>query len=203
MEQIDNIYGFPVIQNEKDGTVEIKSDCDYPQQSQECESLYHGIERQFIEIEKLKYPLNIKEWKVIIEPTEENIKNYFSPEGIMNYLEEIKPRLTDTKTFFKIEVSYSKEKELPNIILHFYRVNHEDKLNIRNTDSFSYRCFIEYNIKQLTPERITSLKENNINHKWIKNIPLFPVEMIKFDLDNNIKNFKHQELNKEYFQELW
>lgn len=202
MEQIDNIYGFPVIQNEKDGTVEIKSDCDYPQQSQECKSLYHGIERQFIEIEKLKYPLNIKEWKVIIEPTEENIKNYFSPDGIMNYLEEIKPSLTDTKTFFKIEVSYSKEKGLPNIILHFYRVNYEGKLNIRNADTFSYRCFIEYNIKQFTPERITSFKENNINFKWIKNIPLFPVEMIKLDEENNIKKFKHQELNKDYFQEL-
>ena len=77
MIKLDDIYGFPVIQNEKDGTVEIKSDCDYPQQSEECESLYHGIERQFIEIEKLKYPLNIKEWKVIIEPTEENIKEAF------------------------------------------------------------------------------------------------------------------------------
>lgn len=199
MIKLDDIYGFPVIQNEKDGTVEIKSDCDYPQQSAECESLYHEIERQYIAIEKLKYPLNIEEWKVIIEPTEENINNYFSPEGIMNYLEEIKPRLIDTKTFFKIEVSYSKGKKLPNIILHFYRVNHKGKLNIRNVDAFSYRCFIDYNIKQLTPERISFLKETNINYKWIKNIPLFPVEMIKFDKNNNIKKFKYQELNKEYF----
>lgn len=199
MIKIDDIYGFPVTQNEKDGTVEIKSDCDYPQQSAECENLYHEIERQYIAIEKLKYPLNIEEWKVIIEPTEENRNNYFSPEGIMNYLEEIKPRLIDTKTFFKIEVSYSKGKELPNIILHFYRVNHEGKLNIRNIDAFSYRCFIDYNIKQLTPERISFLKEKNINYKWVKNIPLFPVEMIKFDKDKNIKKFKYQELNKEYF----
>ncbi len=199
MIKLDDIYGFPVIQNEKDGTVEIKSDCDYPQQSAECESLYHEIERQYIAIEKLKYALNIEEWKVIIEPTEENINNYFSPEGIMNYLEEIKPRLIDTKTFFKIEVSYSKGKKLPNIILHFYRVNHKGKLNIRNVDAFSYRCFIDYNIKQLTPERISFLKETNINYKWIKNIPLFPVEMIKFDKNNNIKKFKYQELNKEYF----
>jgi hypothetical protein len=203
MIQLEHIYGFPVIKNEKDGTVEIESNCDYPQQSVECETLYRGIDRQFIEIEKLKYPLNIKEWKVIIEPTEKNIKNYLSSDGIINYLEEIKPRIIDTKTFFKIEVSYSKGKELPNIILHFYQVNYEGKLNIRNADTFSSRCFIDYNIKQLTPERISSLKENNINYKWIKNIPLFPVEMIKFNKDNKINKFKHQELNKGNFQELW
>lgn len=203
MIKLDNIYGFPVMKNKKDGTVEIESNCDYPQKSVECETLYHGIERQFIEIEKLKYPLNIKEWKVKIEPTDENLKKYFSPDGIMNYLEEIKPRLIEIKTFFKIEVSYSKGKELPNIILHFYQVNYEGKLNIRNSDAFSYRCFIEYNINQLTTLRLTTLKENNINYKWIKNIPLFPVEMIKFDKEKNINKFIHQELNKDYFQELW
>ena len=44
MIKLDDIYGFPVCKNEKDGTIEIDSNCEYPQQSEECENLYQSIE---------------------------------------------------------------------------------------------------------------------------------------------------------------
>ena len=199
MIKLDDIYGFPVCKNVKDGTIEIDSNCEYPQQSEECENLYQSIECVFIEEQKLNFPLNINEWKAIIEPTEKNIKHYYSPEGIILYLQQFKTRLIDKTTFFKLEVHYSQDKSLPNIILHFYEVNYKDNLKVVNTYDFSDRCSVKYNTEQLTPDRIINLEDNNINYKWIRHIPLFPVEVIKFDDDKNIKKFNHQELNKTSF----
>jgi hypothetical protein len=196
--KLQDIYGFPVSKNEKDGTIEIDSNCEYPQQSEECENLYQNIESVFIEEQNLNFPLSIKEWKEIIEPTEENIKQYYSQEGIMLYMQQFKTRLIDTTTFFKLEVNYSQDKSLPNLILHFYEVNYKHTLNVFNTYNFSDRCFIKYNIDQLTPDRIINLGKNKINYEWIRHIPLFPLEVIKFEGDN-IKNFNHQELNKSLF----
>jgi hypothetical protein len=199
MIKLDDIYGFPVFKNEKDGTIEIDSNCEYPQQSEECENLYQSLESVFIEEQNLNFPLNIIEWKAVIEPTEDNIKQYYSPDGIKLYMQQFKTRLIDTTTFFKLEVYYSKDKSLPNLILHFYEVNYKDSLNINNTYDFTDRCFVKYNTEQLTSNRIINLEDNNINYKWIRHIPLFPIEVIKFDEDKNIKKFNHQELNKSSF----
>lgn len=203
MQKLEDIYGFPVCKNEEDGTIEIDSNCEYPQQSEECENLYQSIECVFIEEQNLNFPLNIKEWKTIIEPTEENIKQYYSPEGIISYMQQFKTRLIDTTTFFKLEVHYSQDKILPNLILHFYEVKYKDTLNINNPNDFSDRCFVKYKTDQLTADRVINLGINNINYKWIRHIPLFPIEAIKFDGDN-IKKFNHQELNKSSFtDEIW
>jgi hypothetical protein len=199
MKKLKDLYGFPVFKNEDDGTYEIENDCNYPQENRACKKLYVSIERLFIEEQNLNFPLNLKEWKAVIEPTAENIKQHFSPDGIMLYMQQFKKRLLDTTTFFKLEVNYSKNKSLPNLILHFYEVNYKDTLNVVNTYDFSDRCFVKYNTEQLTPDRIINLGENNINYEWIRYIPLFPVEVIKFDEDKNIKKFNHQELNKSSF----
>ena len=198
MIKLEDIYGFPVCKNEKDGTYEIENDCNYPQENRACKKLYVSIERLFIEEQNLNFPWNLKEWKAVIEPTEENIKKYFSPDGIILYMQQFKKRLTDTTTFFKLEVNYSKDKSLPKLILHFYEVNYKDTLNVVNTYDFSDRCSVKYNTEQLTPDRIINLEDNNINYKWIRHIPLFPVEVIKFE-GENIKNFNHQDLNKSLF----
>ena len=196
MKKLKDVYGFPVINNKKDGTIGIESNCEYPQQSFDCTCLFQNIERIFIEAEKLEYPLNIKEWKVILEPSKENIDEYYSVKGTIKYLQEIKNRLTDTITFFKPEVYYAKDQNLPNIIFHFYQVNYEGTLNIGNSYDFSDNCFIHYkNTDQLTPDRIQNLEKENIKYRWIRHIPFFPLERITFDSDNNITNFRHQELN--------
>lgn len=196
MKKYDDLYGFPVKKNEVEGIIEIDSNCNYPSQSIECKDLFQGIERLFINEEKLKYPLNINESKVVLKPTKENIENYFSIEGIKRYLEEIKSRLIGTITFYKPEVHFGKNKLLPSLILHFYQVNYNGKLNINNSYEFSNKCFINYNDKeQLSPDRVSNLDNHKINSEWIRHIPLYPIELIKFDSQNNIISFRHQELN--------
>ena len=117
-------------------------------------------------------------------------------------MQEHKNKLIDTTTFFKPEVFYSREQELPNLILHFYQVNYTGKLNIYNSYGFVNKCRIKYkDMKQLTPERIENLKQKGIIADWIRNIPLFPAEQIKFDEQDIIMNFKFQELNKSNFSD--
>lgn len=202
MIELEDFLGFPARLNKEKGTVEFDSNCEFPNQSKECTKLFESIERLFIEDGQLKYPLNIEYWKAVFEPTEENIKKYYSPEGIKIYAQELKNRFIDNTTFLKPEIKYGKDKVLPNLILHFYQVNYSGKLNIYNSNGFVNKCSIEYkDMKQLTPDRIDSLKQKGINVNWIRNIPLFPAEQIKFDKQDIIMDFKFQELNKSNFIE--
>lgn len=202
MRELEDFLGFPARINREKGVVEIESNCNYPNQSKNCLKLFESVERLFIDEARLKYPLNLKLWKVIIEPTEENISNYYSYDGIKHYLQEHKKRLIDTTTFFKPEIFYGIDQELPNLIFHFYQVNYSGKLNIYNSYGIINACSIKYkDIKQLTPDRIESLKKNGINADWIRNIPLFPAEKIEFDEQDIIMDFKFQELNKSNFND--
>jgi hypothetical protein len=197
MIELDDFYGFPARLDKEKGTVEIESNCFYPNQSNECKELLESIERLFIDEAKLKYPLNINHWKVIFEPTQENIKKHYSTDGIMIYLQEIKKRLIGNAIFLKPEVTFGKSAELPYFILHFYQVNYEEKLNIRNSFDFVDKCSILYkDMNQLTDDRIQNLIDNGVDIDWIRSIPLIPVEQIKFDNKGTILKFKFQELNK-------
>lgn len=200
MIELEDFLGFPTSVDKENGTIEIHSNCEFPNQSKNCKRLFESVERLFIEDAQLKYPLNIKYWKAIFEPTEENLKKYYSHEGIKIYAQELKNRFIDNTTFLKPEINYGKDKVLPYLILHFYQVNYTGKLNIYNSYGFVNKCSIEYkDLKQLTPERIENLKQKRININWIRNIPLFPAEQIKFDKQNVIMDFKFQELNKSNF----
>ncbi|WP_396137541.1 hypothetical protein [Flavobacterium sp.] len=202
MRELEDFLGFPARIDREKGTVEFESNCEFPNQSHECKKLFESIERLFINEVNLKFPLNIKEWKAIIEPTDENISTYYSHDGIKHYMQQHKNKLIDTITFFKPEVFYGRNKELPSLILHFYQVNYTGKLNIYNSYGFVNKCHIKYkDIKQLTPDRIESLKQKGINVNWIRNIPLFPAEKIEFDEQDIIMDFKFQELNKSNFND--
>jgi hypothetical protein len=201
MIDLPDFYGFPARLNKEKGTVDIQTNCEFPSQNKECKKLYESIERLFIDEAQLKYPLNIKYWKAVFEPTQENIKKYYSPEGIKVYVQELKNRFIGNITFLKPEIHYGKDKELPYLILHFYQVNYDEKLNIHNSYGFVNKCSIEYkDLKHLTPDRKQNLIQNGINVNWIRNIPLFPAEQIKFDNQDTIMDFKFQELNQSNFK---
>jgi hypothetical protein len=104
MKELEDFLGFPARINREKGTVEFETNCNYPNQSDECAKLFESIERIYIDELKLKFPMHIKEWKAIIEPTNENLSNYYSHDGIKHYLQQHKNKLIDTITFFKPEV---------------------------------------------------------------------------------------------------
>lgn len=206
MKTLPTLFGFEAYRNEEDCTIEIDNNCIFPQISDECRKLYQAIERMLIAEEQLKYPLKIDEWNTIIEPTKENIEKYYSLEGFKLFVEENKDKFIDTVTFYKPEIEYANEEDdLPNIIFHFYKVSYEDELNILTTFDFSDYCFISYkDTNQFTDSRIEKLVNSGINEILIQYIPMFPIEIIKFNENGNIINFRHQELNKPiYNNKIW
>lgn len=199
MEEIDNIYGFPVIYNKEEQTLIIKNNCGSQHQNRACRKLYQLLEQIYILYEKLQYPLRINEWIAVLEPTDENIEKYYSAKGISTFITENKIRLNNTITFFKPEVNYYKNQELPNLIFHFFQVSYDGKLDIDDSFELSDRCFINYkDTKQFTPLRIKKLQQKGIDYKMIKDIPLLPIERIQFDKNGKLVEFKHTDFNKTY-----
>lgn len=195
MEELKKIYGFPVKRNEK--SVEIHSDCCFPQQSDECYRLYLAIQKIIIEEEKIKFPLKLKKYKSIIKPTAENLNNFFSMNGLMKYNQQYYSRLKDTITFYKPEIYFNKGNNLPTMILHYFELNYEGKLDIKNADDLSAKSMVHTKDINITTERIDELEKHHISIEWLKFIPLLPMERIKFDEQGNVMEFKHQKLNTE------
>jgi hypothetical protein len=193
MEDLEEIYGFPVFQ-EKENMV-IDTNCNYPQQSSACKRLFVALESIKLEDENIIFPLKVKRWSVIIDPTEENIIQYFSMRGIMRYIEQYHSRLKDTITFFKPEVYFPSKYSLPVLTLHFYELNYEGRLNISNAYQLSNLCMIDVRDIKITPYRLYELEKYNIDVDWFKHLPFLPMELIKFDETGNIMEFQHQKLN--------
>ncbi len=206
MKTIPSLFGFKATKNEEDCTISIDNNCTFPQISDECKLLYQAIERMLIAEEELNYPLKIEEWNLIIEPTNENILKYYSLDGFKLFIDENKDKFIDTITFYKPEIVYvNDEVDLPKIIFHFYNVSYEDDLNILCTLDFSDNCFIYYkNTNQFTASRIEKLIDSGVNEILLQYIPMFPMEIIKFNENGDTINFRHQELNKPiYNNKIW
>ena len=206
MKTIPSLFGFKATKNEEDCTISIDNNCTFPQISDECKLLYQAIERMLIAEEELNYPLKIEEWNLIIEPTNENIEKYYSLDGFKLFIDENKDKFIETITFYKPEIVYvNDEDDLPYIIFHFYKVSYEGELNILTTFDFSDNCFISYKFtNQFNARRIEKLIDSGINEILIQYIPMFPVEIIKFNEYGDIKDFRHQELNKPiYNNKIW
>ncbi len=194
MRKVEKLHGFPVEKDNEKGIVIIKSDCDHPLQSNACKSLYQDIEKLILKDEKIKFPVNVHEWQVIIEPTEQN-KMYYSFEGILKYINQYKKRIIGTTTLFKPEIYFNEKYNLPIITLHFYLLSYNGELFVENSTHLSNIFLISVKDILITPERRKKLEENNINVEWIKHIPFLPMELIKFDDNGNVQEFTHQKLN--------
>lgn len=193
MEDLDKIYGFPVEQ--EDENVIIHTNCNYPQQSSACKRLFMALESIKLEDENIVFPLKVKRWSLIIDPTEENITQYFSMKGIMSFIQKYYSRLKDTITFFKPEVYFPSKYSLPVLNLHFFELNYEGRLNISNAYQLSTLCMIVVKDIKVTPYRLYELEKYNIDVDWFKHLPFLPMEQIKFDKTGNIMEFKNQKLN--------
>lgn len=194
MKEVDTIFGFPIIRDKENKTATIQSDCNHPFQSSACKSLYKEIEKVILQDEKVKFPLDFNEWQLIIEPSQENLI-YYSYKGLLSFIEQYKNRIKGTITFFKPEIHYRENFDVPVITLHFYEITYDGKLVVKNIDDFISKCLIPTRNIKFTPDRIRILEENNINVEWMKHIPFLPMEPIKFDNEENIKDLSHQKLN--------
>ena len=196
MKKLQSYLGFD-INLDNDGNVVISDMCEYPQLSKNCQTFYNKLELIKIDESKITFPIQLKEWVVTISPTDKvTIMEYFKIDGIKKVVEENKSKLIDEVTFIKGEIYYAKKSKYPKLAVHFYQVVEDDGFLVENPSELIYYFEIFYdNPKQFTPKRIDDL-EKFVNTQELFQIPFLPVELVRFDKNNNIAPFQNHELAK-------
>lgn len=196
MKKLDPIFGFD-INFDDEGNVVINDMCKYPQLSKNCQTFFNKLEHIKIDECEITFPTQLKEWAVIISPTDkETITEYFKIDGIKKVVEENKSKLIDKVTFIKGEIYYNKKSKYPKLAVHFYQVVDEGSVLIDNAIMMVDFCEIYYeNTNQFTKKRIADL-EKYVNTQELFQIPCLPIEMVRFDENGNIKDFENHLLAK-------
>ena len=196
MKKLESYLGFD-INLDNEGNVVINDMCEYPQLSKNCQTFYNKLELIKIDESKISFPIKLKEWVVTISATDKDaIMEYFKIDGIKKVVEENKSKLIDKVTFIKGEIYYPKKSKYPKLAVHFYQVVEEHGFLVENPYDLIYYFEIFYdNPKQFTPKRIDDL-EKFVNTQELFQIPFLPIELVRFDKDNNIAPFQNHELAK-------
>lgn len=196
MKKLESIFSFDV-NFDDEGNVVINDMCEYPQLSINCQTFYNNLEQLKIDESKITFPTQLKEWVVTISPTDkETITEYFNIDGIKKVVEENKSKLIDKITFVKGEIYYPKKSKYPKLAVHFYQVVEEHGFLVENPNDLIYYFEIFYdNPKQFTPKRIADL-EKFVNTQELFQIPFLPIELVRFDENDNIKDFENHLLAK-------
>lgn len=196
MKKLESYLGFD-INLDDDGNVVINDMCEYPQMNKNCETFHRKLELIKIDESKITFPIQLKAWVVTISATDkQTIQEYFRIDGIKKVVEENKSKLIDKVTFIKGEIYYPKKSKYPKLAVHFYQVVEEHGFLVENPNDLVYYFEIFYdNPKQFTPKRIADL-EKFVNTQELFQIPCLPVELVRFDEDNNITPFLNHELAK-------
>ena len=196
MKKLESYLGFD-INLDDEGNVVINDMCEYPQLSKNCQTFYNKLELIKIDESKITFPIQLKEWVVTISPTDKDtIMEYFKIDGIKKVVEENKSKLIDKVTFIKGEIYFAKKNKYPKLAVHFYQVVEEGGVEIYDEFEMVDLCQIYYaSTKQFTPKRIADL-EKFVNTQELFQIPCLPIELVRFDKNNNITPFLNHELAK-------
>lgn len=196
MKKLESYLGFD-INLDDEGNVVINDMCEFPQMTKNCFTFHRKLELLKIDESKITFPTQLKEWVVTISPTDkQTIQEYYRIDGIKKVVEENKSKLIGKVTFIKGEIYYPKKSKYPKLAVHFYQVVDEGETLIKNASQMVAFCEIFYdNIKQFTPKRIADL-DKLVNTEELFQIPCLPIELVRFDKDNNITPFLNHELAK-------
>jgi DNA-binding transcriptional MerR regulator len=190
MKKLEPLFGFEMNYDEE-GLIEVNGVCNYPQEKPNCMELFNKMELLKIDESKVEFPLRIVHWIETINPIDKNtIMNYFNLEGIKKIVEENKTKLIGKTTFVKPEISYPKKNKFPNLHIHFYQVAEDEGIYIIDEYDMCDTFHIQYeNTKQFTTKRIADL-EKYVNTQELFQIPFLPMEMVRFDENENIQDFQ-------------
>ena len=196
MKKLKPLFGFEC-ESDEQGLVSIDVDCEFPQDTDNCEILYKRLEELKIIESKIEFPLKLNHFIVTLNPTDKyTIMNYFRIDGIKKIVEENKSKLIGKMTFVKPEVQYNKKAKYPNLHIHFYQVSDDKGIEILDIQDMLETCFIYYeNTKQFTKKRLSDLEEF-VNPLELQVMTFFPMELVEFDIENGeeILDFTQQML---------
>jgi len=183
-----DVFGNQVITDERGENLIIKT-FEYPQSNVNSMKLFRFIELMNVLDSGINFPSRIIQNSISISPTKENIKKYFSFEGIRKFIDE--QQLFGKKFFIKPEIKYQKEGKYPVLTIHFYFISeNENGYMIKNDFELIDKSMIYYlDINQFTDSKLSDL-EQLVEVNEIKLIPCIPLTYIEFEENGKIQDLK-------------
>jgi hypothetical protein len=172
---------------------------EFPNVNKKSKKKFQSIERIILNEKFICFPLKFNLIERVIQLTEDN-EEYFSFTGIKNRIEKDKLLFVNTKTFFKIKVSFVDNNTELKII--YYTIDENGLNDCSSMEMMLNIIFIKYNVKQFTPKRVEFLMNVvKLDMEEIRQIPLIPVQWLDYGDDGNLLELKNikivdNELNK-------
>ena len=163
---------------------------EFPNKNSRSKKTFQTLERIILTEKELEFPLNFNITERVVE-LHEDTSIYFSTLGLKKLIDRDKEIFKDTKTFFKIKISWVSNVVV--LVITYYTLdNQKGLINCFSLDDMLDNIFINYNTKQFTTKRIEYLKKfPKLKIDEIKQIPIIPVRW----LDDNIDNYLSDLIN--------
>lgn len=163
---------------------------EFPNKNSRSKKTFQTLERIILTEKELEFPLNFNITERVVE-LHEDTSIYFSTLGLKKLIDRDKEIFKDTKTFFKIKISWVSNVVV--LVITYYTIdNQKGLINCFSLNDMLDNIFINYNTKQFTTKRNEYLKKfPNLKIDEIKQIPIIPVRW----LDDNIDNYLSDLIN--------
>ncbi|WP_304142547.1 hypothetical protein [Mesoflavibacter zeaxanthinifaciens] len=153
-----------------------------------------SLQSIILQEEGIEFPSFLERWSIDITPNENNLKNNkFSLEGIREIVSQIKTRILEGKTFFKTQVIYGNEEQLPTIRIHFFQFVKKGEYIARYESSLYPFIFFLYEENFFSDERIKTMEDNGIHFGFMEVLPIMNLCGVEFDENGKLKPLKELE----------
>jgi hypothetical protein len=169
----------------------------FPNQEVNSKVMFQSLERDILNEKTIHFPIKLIKSERVLKLSKETEK-YFSVSGIINFIQKEKRLFINTKTFFKLKISFNNNDLELKVI--YYTIHNEKGLTSCNSlKDLLDLIFINYEVNQFTKNRVGVLKNNkNIDIDLIRQIPLFPVQWLNYDENGNLLDFPNIGLVKDW-----
>jgi hypothetical protein len=186
-----NLNGYKLVKD--DTTYHIEGFPEFPNKNKKSKETFRKLESVILKEEELVFPLKFSITERVVQlsiGTEE----YFSITGIENLINRDKSLFLNTKTFFKIKISFI--ENITELKIIYYTIdNNKGLIDCNSFEMLLDIISIQYNVKQFTPRRVEFLTDVvKLRMNEIRQIPIIPVQWLRYDVNGNLEEFPNLQL---------
>jgi hypothetical protein len=185
--------GYDVVEDTEKKIHYITDFPQFPNKNIRSKDIFQTIEQIVLTEKHISFPMKFNIIERVVKLCIDT-QDYFSFEGIKNLINRDKHLFIGTDTFFKVKFSY--EENFPILKIIYYTIDNEKgQIDCSSMDMLLHIIFINYNQKQFTKKRVNYLENVvELNMDEIRQIPILPVQWLKYDLDGNLLDFPNFKL---------
>lgn len=154
-----------------------------------------GKQSDILQEEGISFPITMDQLSIIIEPTEENIRNgSFTIEGIAEVIESFYWKLKYSRPFLNCQLLLKEGESIPSIHLHLllFKKAH-GQVNVPYESLLYFLTFPEYDENIFTEKRKFAITEKGLNVEFLRYIPNMTLCPIHFNEEGNLQPLKSLE----------